>query len=619
MLLPGVATAGDLLSHPQANQGDLDLQLANNQVWRGLLGFHGDSARSDVVSPEYFFSPVGATDPLAELVATRRAMAATVGDDPNKHPQCRFPARYLWLKWHEALDAGTTDIQCPNFAKWVGAEKPTGASVIFASGDLSNPATFYGHMMLRLTTSTQTSKGTLLENTINNGAIFPEDENGFVYVFRGLTGAYKATYSRTDFYQHLHRYGEIQARDIWEYKLDLTQEQTELLTAHAYEMVGEFNRYYFLRQNCAYRIADLVGVATGSDLLPKGKGWVMPVDVLDRMTLTRNGQQELMQSAEILESRKSRLRDKYLSLTNSERRRVEQFLATPNQSVDDTVNGLDDSGQARVIETLLDYYSVPISGEEAPQGEKIAQQNLLVARMKRPAGRAEFATPPTPLLPHEGQRSTLTGVTLGDNSTLGQTLQLRVRFAYNDFLSITPGALPYSELSFGDLRLDSDGNHISLQSIDIVRITTLNLSQTGLPHDGGMAWRLRVGAEQNRMDCNKCLVGIAEANVGKSVRLNKWAVGYAMVGARAYGANSAYGNLQAGTTAGVIFNTGKAWRTAGEFGLWKGDGVKPAVFSGRLETRIALSRNLDLNAVVRHESDRNRTTNELRSGLIVYW
>ncbi len=619
MLLPGVAIAEDLEGQSQPGYADLD-SLAKDHVWRGLLGFHSGSRQSDVVSPEYFLSSNGRSDPASELEATRVAMMVPVGENPDKHAQCRFPARYLWLKSHHALE-GVSDVECPAFQKWIGARKPTGASIIFASGDLSNPATFYGHMMLRLTTGTETTQGSLLENAINNGAIFPEDENGFVYVFRGLTGAYKATYSRTDFYKHLHRYGETQMRDIWEYRLDLTQDQTDLLTAHAYEMVGEFNRYYFLRQNCAYRIADLIGVATDTDLLPEGKAWVMPVDVVDRMVSAQNAGKPLVQSAELLESRKSRLRDKYLSLSSLEQRRVGQFLAAPNQSLDRLVGGLDTNGQARVIETLLDYYSVPEASDETTTPEmRGAQRNLLVARMARPAGRADFGAQPTRLLPHEGQKSALLGVSLGDNSALGQDVQLRLRFAYNDFLSITPGALPYSELSFGDLKLNTDGRHVSLQSLDVVRITTLNLSQTGLPKEGGsMAWRLRGGTERYRIDCNGCLTGIAEANVGKAARLGKWSVGYAMVGARIYGTNPIYGALQGGITTGLIFNTGKAWRTAGEFGLWKGDAGKSAIFSGHIETRVALSRNVDLNLVLQQESDRSRTTNEVRSGLIAYW
>jgi hypothetical protein len=588
--------------------------------WRALVGFRGDARQSDVITPEFFLAPDGRVNPHAELEATRVAMALPVGARADAHAQCRFPARYLWLKRQGLVD-GVADVTCPAFNDWRGDQRPTGASVIFASGDLSNPATFYGHMMLRLTTGSEGHDGTLLENIINNGAAFPPNENPLVYVSRGLTGQYKATYSRTSFYEHVHRYGEAAMRDIWEYKLNLTQDQTDLLTAHAFELQGVYNRYYFLRQNCAYRIADLVNAATGRDVIPPDKIWTMPGDVLDEMSEAQNDGVPLIRSVERMDSRKSRLRDKYLNLPGDERARVVAFLGAPKNGLAPAIDGLDPKGQVRVTETLLDYYSIAtLEPEKASSEDKTIRQTLLVARMRQPAGKGDFQKPPTPLQPHEGQKSTLTMVTAGDNSVLGGNLQLRLRFAYNDFLSVTPGALPYSELSFGDLRFETDGNKVTIRQADIIRITTLNVSQTGLPGDGGPAWRLRLALEQERLDCDDCLTAVAEGNVGKSFWLNRSTLGYVLAGGRISGPEAEMGDLQGGVTGGLLFNAGRPWRLGAEAGAWQSlTGAARSHLTARIETRIAISRNLDLAASVASDSFAGKTTTEVRSGLAIYW
>ena len=629
---PGAAEAAQLPATSLASDHNLasEHNLAHNRTWLTLLGYHspdGGAARSDVISPEFFLSPNGARDPLAELIATEAAMAAPETGNPDLHAQCRFRGRYLWLKTQNALPADLPVMPCPAFETWAGGEKPTGASIIFASGDLGNPATFYGHMLLRMTTDNQKPGDALLESTINNGALFPPDENGIVYVMRGLSGGYRATYSHTAFYLHLHRYSEKQMRDIWEYKLDLTPAQTDLLVAHAFELQGVFNKYYFMRQNCAYRIADLVNVAIGQDVVEESKPWVMPVDVLDRMMETRNGGVPLVKSAERIDSRRTRLRNKYAALTPAERASLTAYLRVPKAGIEDRVATLDANGQARVIETLLDYYSVASidakgkdkPSEAAPE-EQALKRDLLVARMSRPAGRADFGTPVVPLKPHEGQKSTLLQISLGDNSTLGGRAQIRFRFAYNDFLSITPGALPYSELSFGDIRVEGDNHKYTLRTFDVMRITTLNLSQSGLPNEGGLAWRVRLGAEQEQLACDDCLTGFVEGGVGKSVWLGKSTVGYALAVARLAGSDTRYGALKAGITSGLIFNSGKPWRTAAEVTAWQNlsKGGRPLA-QAKLETRYALNQNADIGLEIHAEDDGVRTTTDVRSTLSIYW
>src|SRR5436305_10058358 len=42
--------------------------------------------------------------------------------------------------------------------------------------------------------------------------------------------------------------------------------------------------------------------------------------------------------------------------------------------------------------------------------------------------------------------------------------------------------------------------------LDLVEVETLNLSQTNLPGDGGNAWKIKFGFEQQDLSCDNCTV-----------------------------------------------------------------------------------------------------------------
>lgn len=80
------------------------------------------------------------------------------------------------------------------------------------------------------------------------------------------------------------------------------------------------------------------------------------------------------------------------------------------------------------------------------------------------------------------------------------------------------------------------------------------------------------------------------------------------------------GDLQGGVTGGLLFNAGRPWRVAAEAGAWQSlTGAARSHITAKVETRIAISRNLDLAASVASDSFNGKTTTEVRSGLAVYW
>jgi hypothetical protein len=598
---------------------------AASETWQKLLGYAQPSlgigvASSDVIEADFFYSDSGKVDANAELLATMAAMEAPVGADPDQHAQCRFPARFIFLKRSLWTDREIAEVKCPGYLSWVGSEPITGASLVFVSGYLENPSSFYGHLMLRLNTefSGRADPEQLLGRALNHGALYPDNENGIAYIFNGLTGGYPAAFSEMSFFNHEQEWTEEDLRDAWEYELDLSADQLNLLVAHAWEMRSFHVPYYFMKQNCGYRIAEMVSVVLDGSLLPDDKPWSIPVDVLDAASKFTNVDKPLVKNTRLLASRQTVFRESYQQLPAAEQSIVREFIAADDHNIEALVSPLAPPRQNAVIETLINYYNMDQSKGGQDATSRDLHNRLLVARMQRPVG----ATPvdikrPDP---NEGTKTSLLQVAVLDSSTFGETLEVRVRGAYNDFLTRSPSSLAYSELTLGDIRIEANDDSAFLRSAEILRITTLGLSETGLPNDGGLAWRLRFGAEQEGLDCDDCLVGYVEGGVGSAAKLGGGFVAYGLAGGRAAGPDRRDGVVQVGLLGGLITDPQRPLRAAVEGGIWKnidGDG-SPRSFL-HAEARYGTSPNWDLTLAARYENRHGTGGSAFSVGVAYYW
>ena len=170
--------------------------------------------------------------------------------------------------------------------------------------------------------------------------------------------------------------------------------------------------------------------------------------------------------------------------------------------------------------------------EEAAQARAL-QSQLVLLRLRQPAG--AVITPKSRDVgpPHTGHSTSLLQATPLSNSDLGAGLELRLRPAYADLLSLDAGAVPYAGVSMGEVRLLVRDNHVSLRQLDLLRIDAFNVSPTGLPYDRTRAWKVRLGAEDRDLACDRCLVGFFEGGIGASLPIGERAASAAFLEARA--------------------------------------------------------------------------------------
>jgi len=128
-------------------------QFAFNPTWLQLLKYEpdGDSYKSSVTTDAFFLSESGPHNPQDELAELYKAVFRQVTASPDEHGQCRFPARYLWLKKQLLFD-DEPRVDCKAFREWVGVEsgQPSSISLLFISGYLGNPSSYYGHLLLKV-------------------------------------------------------------------------------------------------------------------------------------------------------------------------------------------------------------------------------------------------------------------------------------------------------------------------------------------------------------------------------------------------------------------------------------------------------------------------------------
>jgi len=500
------------------------LSLAIGTTWVKLGHYEKDLTSesgyvSAIQSDSFFLSPDGRHNPDKELIATIKAMYQAPGKDPDRHPQCQFPARFIWLKQQLGKDNAPPAVSCPEFRNWTDDHSVESISIVYATGYLGNPASFYGHTFLKFNSANGGSE--FLDKTINYGAVVPDGENPVTYIFKGIFGGYIGGFSEVSYYFHNNNYGENELRDLWEYSLNLKQESVELIVAHAWEVIKKEYTYFFFRKNCAYRMAELVEIVEGVNVI-RPHLVTMPQALIKSFMASSVDGAPLVQEVRYHPSRQTKLYEKYLALSDQEKQLVHEIVDNPNTLDSPEFQTLSVSSKQLIIDALLDYLNFVRAPEErAADITTPFYRRVLVERYKLPPGVAEVDRwPGSP--PHEGRNPSLVQISTTYNTENAEGMVFTLRPAYYDVLDGDNSHVRDSALTMGLIEINaSRGNGTDLRRLTFVEIESINAAVTGLPQDNGSGWRLKVGLESKDLACTSCLILRGEAYYGHSRRLSE--------------------------------------------------------------------------------------------------
>lgn len=499
------------LSFSTYSASDIE-QLAQHPTWLKLGHYKSpQELKSYIISDDFFLSPRGKDDPYRELEATINAF--------NKQPekQCRYPARYQWLL-QQGIKFKQPSSDCDELTQWREGQPIHSVSLVFASGYMSNPASLYGHMLLKLNKATE-SHNQLLDYSINYGAIVPNNENGLVYISKGLFGGYVAGFSDQLFYRHQHNYGEVELRDLWEYELNLTTDEVRFISNHIWELMGAKYTYYFADENCAFHIAKVIELVAGDKLTNELSPWVIPATIFSKLAVAEHNNQPLVRDIKFTPSRSSTFYQYQQHLNEQENALAKRIFNNAELLKSADFVSLNVQTQKKIIEVLFEFVQLQQLRQYESEHIKVIKKALVRARLKLPIGNEIKVGNHQQSAPHKAQKPSNYSVSALDVGSKTQS-NLGFRLSYFDSLASDIARIPYSNLEMLDVEVAVRDSNMYLDKLHILDLESFNPAYTDWINEGGWSWQLNLGFERDRTNCQGCKSTFAMGGVGKSMLLN---------------------------------------------------------------------------------------------------
>ncbi|NBX93885.1 MAG: DUF4105 domain-containing protein [Proteobacteria bacterium] len=471
LLIVSYSTVGFSLSR--------EAEIAESPQWHRLMhylpSFPFGKIKSQVDGSEFFFSPEGKTNPLAELQASVEAFSKTMEIGKLKqHPQCAFPARFAFLK--KELGLQISEVKCPLLEDFMKRVEPHSVTLVFSSAYPNNPGSMFGHTFLRINRKTKSKekKMDILDYGISFAASVGDDENPLAFIVLGLTGGYRGQFSSVPYYVKVNEYSNAESRDVWEYDLNLNEEETRSLVNHVWEIeTNSYFDYYFFDENCAYELMTLLEVAKPEWNISNFPIYVIPSETVKKVTNTPGA----VTHVRFRPSLRKKMLQKAQTLSSPQKEQLKSLLSKkiePETVADPFV--LD-----AAIANL--FYEKQEKAAKFSEKDKALQASLLIQRSKM--GKiADAGDSPTtieeetrPDLGHYSYRASLSPGYLGSPSAQdpGFFQEVGIKSAYHDLLNKDLGFIRNSQIDFPNIyfRYYPERQAFQLEKLELLHITSL--------------------------------------------------------------------------------------------------------------------------------------------------
>ncbi|WP_413792712.1 MULTISPECIES: Lnb N-terminal periplasmic domain-containing protein [unclassified Pseudomonas] len=496
-------------------------QLANDRFWISLG--HYETAklggwRSYISDKKFFLAPDGNEHPDRELAATLDALydPANAG---QQHAQCVYPARTRWLKAQLNLTNLPT-VDCSDFTQWFKDVSPHSAVMIFPAAYLNSPSSMFGHTLLRIDQAdVQSDKTALLSYAINFGAYIEGSDNSILYAWKGLMGGYPGLFALVPYQEKLSEYRSLENRDLWEYRLNLSQAETERMVEHVWELKQIQFDYFFFDENCSYRLLELLQVARPSLRLTEQ----FPLTAIPTDTVKAVKEAGLVESIQYRPSRERELLSRAEPLSDDEQQWVLNVSADQQQLQTPAFKALPRARQALIIDAAYRLERYRANGQERDPQRAQRSFELLRAINQNPAPELDI---PQPGLPEDGHESRTWQAGLGTRGdrTFGE---YGLRMAYHD-LNDNAESFPLgAQIEILQLKLRQyEGNDWQVQQLDLATIRSLTPRNELLQP---LSWQVTGGLERvpGKHD-DETLVSHVNGGAGGTWALGDEVLGFAL-------------------------------------------------------------------------------------------
>ncbi|ETK16796.1 hypothetical protein H097_19957 [Pseudomonas sp. FH4] len=524
-------------------------QLANDPFWLSLGHYEAGKIsgwRSYVSDQKFFLAKDGAHHPDAELKATVEALyaPASLGE---KHTQCVYPARTRWLKDQLQL-TDLPAVDCVEFKQWFKDVAPHSAVMIFPAAYLNSPSSMFGHTLLRIDQAdVQSNKTALLSYAINFGAYIEGSDNSLLYAWKGLMGGYPGLFALVPYQEKLSEYRSLENRDLWEYRLNLTQVETERMVEHVWELKQIQFDYFFFDENCSYRLLELLQVARPGLRLTEQ----FPLTAIPTDTVKAVKDAGLVEKIDYRPSRERELLERAKPLDSDEQQWVLKISDDQKQLQDPAFKAIGKDRQALIIDAAYRLGRYRANGLERDAERSQRSFELLRAINQNPAPDLQIERPGLPENGHES-RTWQAGIGTRGDKAFGE---YGLRMAYHDLNDNAEGFPLGAQIEILQMKLRQyEGNNWQLQQLDLATIRSLTPRNDLLQP---LSWQVTGGLERVPGKHNdETLVSHVNGGAGGTWQLRDDMLGFALGTVRVEHNNdfSEFISPAAG------FNTGLLWR-----------------------------------------------------------
>jgi hypothetical protein len=597
--------------------------LHQDRYWHTLLHYKKGlfGTRSLIDDPRFFLAKDGKYNPEAELDAFIRAIFRNETDG-GKPAACRFVARYRWIREKLRLDMSRIPApECRNFNEPIKSfdslldeMKPESVTLVFPDAHINSPASMFGHTLLIIETA---SKSKLLAYAVNYAAATRETF-GPLYAVKGLFGFYKGYFSTLPYYGKLQEYSDIDRRDIWEYPLNLTKDETKRLLMHLYELDNIYSYYYFFDENCSYDLLFLLEAARPSlNLTDHQRGWVIPLDTV--RDVVREG---ITLGAEYRPSQTAKI--EYLASLTSKENQVKAIMLAKGELEPDSAlgQGVSQKEKTRIYDLSIEYLQYLHTRKQITKDVYVERFiKILRARSTLGVQDSEEYAVPVPPRPDQGHDSSRIGFAVGSKG--GSPFQeISYRPVYHSLLDNGKGYREGAQIIFADtaFRYYSQDNKLKLESLDLINIVSL------APRDlffKPISWMVSTGLTQRIMEDGRDHM-VAQLNPGGGFTWKNGLLGlyYFMMESslNVGGAFSEKYALGAGASAGLVRNITDFWKIhLYAKDVYYGLGNEYNYFEAGLMQNLVLSTNSSISLGVTRSKTLSFYQTELKCGINLYF
>ncbi len=446
------------------------LRLSDDRYWDILLHYKkGIFGRTSLIDDRRFFlSPGGKSDPAAELAATIDGFFESgLGEEAS--PRCRFPARFAWLTERLGIDASKLPApSCPTLDNTLKRIDPRSAALIFASGHMNAPASMFGHTLLRIDSSYESP---LLSYAVNYAAEIDPSDSGVSYAFKGIFGLYPGYYSILPYYDKVKEYHGMDQRDLWEYRLNLAQEDVRRMVLHVMELQGIYSDYFFFGENCSYNLLFLLEAAAPSArLTERFRGWTVPADTV-KAALSEG----LLSPPVYRPSQARKIRHVAAALDDDGIARAVAVIDGREAAAKTAADAIPEEKKARILDLASEAIQMRYMKRQLEKAEFQKRfLDVLSARSRFGEAAGELPPIPVPERPDEGHGSARASLAAGVRKG-AFFVETAVRPAYHDLLDADGGYTAGSQIDFlnAAARYYPKDDRFRLHRLDLVHIVSL--------------------------------------------------------------------------------------------------------------------------------------------------